>query len=171
MRILPIALFESDDSTELIERAEQSSAVTHGHPRSRLVCALYCLVAARLLSGEVDRKSALRSAIAKLEAHRGERFRKELDLIVGFSEPRGSGYVVDTFWSAWTAFESTMSYAACVRNAISFGGDTDTTACVAGGLAGIYWGVSGIPGSWLAAMRGRGVVTAILSRFLEGRAT
>jgi len=60
-------------------------------------------------------------------------------------KPSGSGYVMDTFWSAWTAFASSESYAETVTKAIRYGSDTDTTAAVAGGLAGALWGIGGIP--------------------------
>ena len=33
--------------------------------------------------------------------------------------------------------------------AVNLGKDTDTTACVVGGLAGIYYGYDGIPFDWL----------------------
>ena len=170
MRILPIGLVGAANVADLVEHAERSSSVTHGHPRARLVCALYCLTVERLLAGELDRKAALLSAIGELRACRETEFAADLDLILSFSEPRGSGYVVDTFWSAWTAFETARSYEECVRRAVAYGGDTDTTACVAGGLAGIYWGVSGIPGIWLVDMRGRGIVQPLVSELLTTRA-
>jgi ADP-ribosylglycohydrolase len=167
MRILPIALCDTINTAELIEHAEAASSVTHAHPRSRLVCALYCLAAKRLLAGELDRQAALNFAGSELRAHRGQKHGDELSLIFGFSERSGSGYVVDTFWSAWTAFVSARSYEECLRLAVAFGNDTDTTACVAGGLGGIYWGVSGIPGDWLADMAGRGVALPIIARLLD----
>lgn len=36
--------------------------------------------------------------------------------------------------------------------AINLGHDTDTTAAIAGGLAGLYYGAADIPESWLAAI-------------------
>jgi ADP-ribosylglycohydrolase len=33
--------------------------------------------------------------------------------------------------------------------AVNLGGDTDTVAAVAGGLAGIYYGVDAIPSKWI----------------------
>lgn len=58
---------------------------------------------------------------------------------------RGSGYVVDTLWSAINAVKRASNYSDAIRNAIRFGNDTDSTACVAGGLAGILWGLSTSP--------------------------
>ena len=47
-------------------------------------------------------------------------------------------------------------YRDAIERAVRYGRDTDTTAAIAGGLAGIRFGRSGIPAHWLAKMRGRG---------------
>ena len=66
MRILPLALVERDlDDATLVERAHLASRVTHGHARCQVACALYTLVAKRLLGGET-RKAALVGATAGL---------------------------------------------------------------------------------------------------------
>ncbi len=46
----------------------------------------------------------------------------------------------------------TKSYKDAVIKAVRLGGDTDTTACVAGGLAGIAYGWKSIPGKWLETL-------------------
>lgn len=46
----------------------------------------------------------------------------------------------------------TNSYRECVITAVELGHDTDTVAAVAGGLAGIYYGIGGekgIPQEWI----------------------
>ena len=63
------------------------------------------------------------------------------------------------------------SYAETIQRAVRYGHDTDTTAAIAGGLAGIYWGVDetagGIPGEWLAALRGREIVEPLIQRLAD----
>jgi ADP-ribosyl-[dinitrogen reductase] hydrolase len=44
---------------------------------------------------------------------------------------------------------NSSSYAEAVLKAVNLGGDTDTTAAVTGGLAGIYYGVENIPTAWI----------------------
>lgn len=46
--------------------------------------------------------------------------------------------------------------------AVNLGDDTDTTAAVAGGLAGIVYGIDSIPAEWLAKLRGKDVIDACL---------
>ena len=47
--------------------------------------------------------------------------------------------------------------------AANLGDDTDTTAAVAGALAGIVYGFDGIPGGWVDVLRGKVVIEACLS--------
>jgi ADP-ribosyl-[dinitrogen reductase] hydrolase len=170
MRILPVALigFELEPVT-LVDWSLRSSSVTHRHPRSQVTCALYSLVAAELLNGEQDRTRALGRALAKLEILVADVLATELRLIRAHEGRAGDFYVVDTFWSAWDAFVASETYTDTVRRAIAYGNDTDTTAAVAGGLAGIYWGVGGIPAEWLEGMRGREIVEEAVAQLCSTR--
>lgn len=58
---------------------------------------------------------------------------------------KSSGYVVDTLEAAIWCFLNTESYKNCVLKAVNLGDDTDTVGAVAGGLAGLYYGINGIP--------------------------
>jgi ADP-ribosyl-[dinitrogen reductase] hydrolase len=51
MRVLPLALWHTGSNEELVRDARLSSLVTHGHTRSQVCCALYCLWARELLAG------------------------------------------------------------------------------------------------------------------------
>ena len=62
---------------------------------------------------------------------------------------KGSGYVVHSLEAALWCFWRTDSFAACVLLAANLGDDADTTAAVAGRLAGAFYGESGIPAPWL----------------------
>ena len=165
MRILPIALvgFEREPAT-LVDWSFRASRITHAHPRSRVTCALYTLLAAELLNGEANRIRALEVALAKLAPLVSGAEADELMLIRTHEGRDGSFYVVDTFWSAWDAFSKSESFSQTIVRAITYGNDTDTTAAVAGGLAGIYWGIGGIPVEWRESMRGREIVEAAIQR-------
>jgi ADP-ribosylglycohydrolase/protein-tyrosine phosphatase len=176
MRILPIALTVGANipDVELVRRAHAASAVTHGHPVAMTACALYVLVARGLLCGEDGRRSALESAFGRLrEVHSTfdlpdrARLDASLDRIEGWTGRSGRGFVVDAFWSAWDAFAGARSYEETIVRAVGYGNDTDTTAAIAGGLAGIRWGVGGIPSAWLGAMRGQDVVDPLVDRLIE----
>lgn len=165
MRTLPCALVLYRDGGMLIARARRQGLPTHGHIRSQLTCALYALVAQEILKG-ASAAEALHRAVAALEETTTDYERCELTVVLdGQLEPsKGSGYVVDCFWSAMRCVQSTDSYEACVRAAIALGRDTDTTACVAGGLAGALYGEAGIPERWRAALKGQTLVEGLLTR-------
>lgn len=46
------------------------------------------------------------------------------------------------------------------------GHDTDTTACVAGGIAGLRDGVAGIPERWVSLLRGLSLVQPLMDKLL-----
>ena len=52
---------------------------------------------------------------------------------------------METLQAALWCLVKTDNYKACVLKAVNLGMDTDTTAVVAGGLAGILYGYDGIP--------------------------
>ncbi|TXI89004.1 MAG: hypothetical protein E6Q40_02915 [Cupriavidus sp.] len=175
MRCLPLALLHAGTDAALVRDAHLQSLPTHAHPRSLVACAFYCLVARGYLRHDQDpwiSADDRLQAVYEAWADAGERavFLRELDVIRRFATsdvPRGTGYVVDTLWSARRALEED-AFEDVVRTAIAFGNDTDTTACVAGGLAGIRFGLAGIPARWLEAMRGHDIVAPTLCHLLDG---
>jgi len=74
--------------------------------------------------------------------------------------------VLDSLRSARQALQAD-SYEGVVKSAIAFGLDTDTTACIAGGIAGLKVGASGLPARWCAAMRGKELVRPLLRDLLR----
>jgi len=53
-----------------------------------------------------------------------------------------------------------------VKRAVSLGYDTDTTAAVAGGVAGVRHGLSGIPERWKDGLADGGLVEEIVGRLV-----
>ena len=64
--------------------------------------------------------------------------------------------------------EQTSDYEDAIKRAVLLGNDTDTTACVTGGLAGIRYGLRKIPERWLNALKEREKVEDLLAQ-LEKR--
>jgi ADP-ribosylglycohydrolase len=178
MRILPLALVEREvDADVLVEHAHRLSAVTHGHPRPKVACALYSLIARSLLAGH-SRSDALawgRRRLRKVyEAHAdGAAYLAALDHLEAWPERAGRGRVWDAFWSAWDAFAGAGSYRETIERAVGYGNDTGTTAAIAGGLAGIRFGIDAIPSEWLAGMRGRPTIASLVDGLVatSGRST
>lgn len=165
MRALPCALLAAATPDAIIARARRQSMPTHVHLRAQLACALYALMAWRMVDG-MGPVDALDDAQATLEAALDPAERAELSIVLDgrLDASRGSGYVVDSLWSAIRCVLATQDYESCVRAAILLGNDTDTTACIAGGLAGILYGEQGIPDRWKQALRGADIVEEQLGR-------
>jgi ADP-ribosylglycohydrolase len=83
-----------------------------------------------------------------------------------WTEGKGKGYVLDTLFSVRQCMER-GTFEEVVRAAVSLGHDTDTTACIAGGLAGLRHGVEGIPRRWIKQLKGKEMVVPLLER-LQG---
>lgn len=166
MRCLPVVMVAAtrDDAIHL---ARKQSLPTHGHVRSQLCCALYCLTAMGILEGQSAADAVRAAEDSLLDRHTGTPEESELKIALDgrFDAPQGSGYVVDSFWSAMHCVLSTHSYEDCVKRAVALGNDTDTTACIAGGLAGLVYGEGTIPRRWLAALHGRTTVESLLQHF------
>lgn len=166
MRVLPLALWHTGTDRELVELAARQSLPTHGHARAQVTCAIYCLWARAALDRVIDPWQVAMARFAACGAT--DLFPEvEIDLVLdsgNAGKVRGSGYVVDTLWSAKAAVDTTDNYEDCVRRAIAFGHDTDTTAAVAGGIAGVLYGLAAIPERWRSALRGRELYQPLLDR-------
>ena len=170
MRVLPLALWHLGADAELVADAQAQSCLTHGHPRAQVCCALYCLWARRTMEGERDPWQAATHTLRALYPE-GRVERAELEWAIRPDDPptgRGGGYVVDSLRSARWAVEQ-GPYEAAVRAAIGLGHDTDTTAALAGGIAGIRDGIEAVPRRWRDGLRGQELVAPLLEQLLAGR--
>ena len=148
MRILPVALVSHTGAD--VKRVGQ---LTHAHEISQTACRLYCYVVDKC--GLVpDMKAAIRDLGRLTVVHYSTDFNRLARLEdLGRDEIKSTGYVVDTLEAALWCVLKTDSYRDCVLTAVNLGGDTDTVAAVAGGLAGIAYGcggAQGIPNEWIA---------------------
>lgn len=154
-----LALWHRGTDEELVALAHAQSLLSHVHVHSHVCCALYVLVARCLLDGQIM-KNALHVAEETLaKIYCGSLYASALEFVssMKLNEPLGSGYVVDSLWSAKSiCLEST--FAGVVKAAVALGNDTDTTAGIAGGLAGVHFGFDAIPLRWMDALRGREMV-------------
>jgi ADP-ribosylglycohydrolase len=166
MRVSPVG-FAYDTLDEVLHHAERTAAVTHNHPEGI--------------------KGAQATAVAIFLARNGEdkaAIKRHIEAAFGYdlSEP------LDEIWHTYTfdvscqgsvpqsiiAFLEADGFEDTVRNAISLGGDADTMACIAGGIAEAYWGVPKEIEEWVVGMLDeqlRGVVGEFAERFGAKRGT
>jgi ADP-ribosylglycohydrolase len=65
---------------------------------------------------------------------------------------KSGGYVMEVLESSIWFFLNKESYEDTILSIINIGHDTDTSAAIVGGLAGIYYGQKGIPEYWIASI-------------------
>lgn len=163
MRIAPFVLFTEYAAYlgNWLDIIRKGSALTHAHECSMLGCCIYAVILRKLL--HTPDKSAITEGLREAADLFGDNpeikhYRRLFDLnfaALPQKEIRSSGYVVDTLEVAVWCLLTTDSYAECVLKAVNLGEDTDTTAAVAGGLAGALYGMEGIPAKWLEKLKRR----------------
>lgn len=138
MRIAPLAFTDATD-----EKVSEVSAITHAHRTSTDACVIFVELMRTVMN------DALPSWALHLKG-------------VPEQEIRSGGFVRDTLKAATWCFVNTNSYEACVLAAVNLGDDTDTTAAVAGALAGTTYGLKAIPQEWIDTLRGKELIEQCL---------
>lgn len=160
MKIAPASLyFAQANDDELFAAIRAISAITHAHFRSVLGCFIFSIYIAELLRG-ADKTIALKTTATRVrEFSKKQEFNaKEVALygrilegmlpLVQEEEIYSGGYVIHTLEASIWCLLTTTNYKDAVLKAVNLGDDTDTTACVTGALAGLYYGYNSIPFQW-----------------------
>lgn len=160
MRILPIAFVNHSDKD-----IKDLSSVTHAHQISCMCCNIYLQIVQNLMNGmsKQDAVSSLTGCVNECESI------PQIG-ILSRNHIKSTGYVVDTLEAAIWCLINTDSYKACVTTAVELGNDTDTIAAVAGGLAGIYYGIggeNGIPNDWINQIVKLDYIEGLINRALN----
>lgn len=173
MRIMPMCIYAYEmqksgmSDEEAVQMIHDVSALTHAHLRSKMACGLYYF----LVKSIIDNRDTytLKECLQKGFDIGFAYYRNDLSNLVELSYfsklvsmeefsllPEDSiksfGYVLNTMEASILCLLNTNSYKECVLKAVNLGADTDTTAAVAGGLAGLYYGYDAIPKEWKDAI-------------------
>ena len=131
MRIAPIGFAFADAETTL-EEAKRSAEVTHNHPEG--IKGAQAVALAIWMARKGEGKAAIQRAIEK---QFGYDLSRDCDFIrqVNKFDETCQGSVPE----AITCFLESVDFEDCIRLSISIGGDSDTIACIAGGIAQAYY--------------------------------
>ena len=164
MRILPASLYFLAKGAD--ERfLDDVSSLTHAHPVSRAACKIYTNVVKEILSKKDKREMFPVQNIYGQSEY--SRLRDPQFYSLPESEIKSGGYVVESLEAALWCFYGTESYRDCVLKAVNLGDDTDTTAAIVGGLAGLYYGAESIPEKWLEELKGKEMIERAIRRFCD----
>jgi len=133
MRVSAIGwAFETEEKT--VEEAEKSAMITHNHPEG--IKGAKATALAIFMARNKATKEAIRSRMSK---DFGYDLTRTLDAIRPTYKFEVS--CQKSVPESLICFLESTSYEACIRNCISLGGDADTMAAIAGGIAEAYYGI------------------------------
>ena len=183
MRVAPVGLFYAD--LDRVERvARDQAAMTHRHPAAAAGAAAAALAVALALRG--DPPEAMHAEIARRVRGESPDFdavwgrvpravlRSPDEVLVSLEQnPDGLG-------ESWVAEEAIASalychwrhpddYRACVLEAANTEGDSDSIACIAGGLSGAALGIEAIPPDWRRGVEDSDRLHALADRLWAAR--
>jgi ADP-ribosylglycohydrolase len=135
MRVSPVG-FAFDGVEEVLKEARKTAEITHNHPEG--IKGAQATALAVLLARTGATKREIRTEIEGRFGYDLERSVEGIRVTYHF-DVSCQGSVPEAIIS----FLDSSSYEDAVRNAVSLGGDSDTLACIAGGIAEAFYG--GVP--------------------------
>jgi ADP-ribosylglycohydrolase len=160
MRSAPVGLLYPKE--EAFQIACECGAITHGHPSGYFAAGALAWLIAALIEGE-EIAGAVEGALAKLDGYKegGEcraAITRAVELATGSEVPERAVEMLGEGWvgeealaiAIYSALKSQGDFVQGLIIAANYGGDSDSTAAIAGNILGAYRGLAGIPEEWLA---------------------
>lgn len=157
MRAAGIGYLYCHHSDLLRETAEHSSLITHGHPAATAasIAATYAVKLALDGVPLSDYLPRIMAFVGVVDADFDQAMRRLAHVGGWKDEPAALAHIGE----GWTGEEAIAlalycvmrypdDYVACVRRAATSNGDSDTIACIAGGIMGARLGLDAIPADW-----------------------
>jgi ADP-ribosyl-[dinitrogen reductase] hydrolase len=179
MKIAPASLyFANQRDAELYTSIKAISSITHAHFRSVFGCFIFSIYIGELLKGAEKNIALKNTAVRARDFARKQAFNeREVALFIRILEGMipslreeeiySGGYVIHTLEASIWCLLTTTSYKDAVLKAVNLGDDTDTTACVTGALAGLYYGYSSIPFQWCELVARKSDIIKLANSFQD----
>jgi ADP-ribosylglycohydrolase len=135
MRVSPVG-FAFNTVDEVLQAAQHSAEVTHNHPEGIKGAQATALAILRARQGSTQQD--IRAEISQRFGYDLDRTLDEIRPTYTFNES-----CQGTVPEAMIAFLESTDFKDAIRKAISLGGDSDTLACITGGIAEAFYG--GVP--------------------------
>jgi ADP-ribosylglycohydrolase len=158
MRATPLGVWGARrDDASLIAAAQDDARLSHPNAACVDAAVAYVLAIASLVRAPGEAARAVDVATTWARKHAGAEVQGWLDeaaagTTVAYTPQ--DGFVRIAFTHAFRHLQLGTSYDDALRETLAGGGDTDTNACIVGGLVGARWGASAIPEAMKAAVLG-----------------
>ncbi len=165
MRVSPVG-FAFDSVAEVLAEAKRSAEVTHNHPEG--IKGAQATALAIFLARQGESKEAIKTQLVNRFGYDLNRTLAEIRPSYHFDETC-QGSVPESI----IAFFESQDFESAIRNAVSLGGDADTMACIAGGIAQAFY--RHIPGAIIDETKRRltpeffKIISDFESRFVSAR--
>ena len=168
MRLAAIPMFFFPDLDAAVFHAGESSRTTHGATECVDACRLFAAILLKALDGQTKQQILFGPHFSAGHTHQlmpkihaiaegAYRHKDEAHIL-------GNGYVVNSLEAALWSFLTTDDFPSAILKAVNLGDDADTTAAVCGQIAGAYYGVEGIPATWLDRLAMRTKIEELADR-------
>lgn len=143
MRVSPVGFF-ANSIDEAMTLAKESALLTHNSPEG--IAGAQAIAVAVFMAKEKTSKEAIKGFIEKNFGYNLNMSNDDVRKFIAGLDSAGNTHrerewAENTCPVAITAFLNSCGYEETIRTAISYGGDVDTIACMAGGIAAAYYGV------------------------------
>ena len=145
MRVAPVG-WAYETLPEVLAEASHSAEVTHNHPEG--IKGAQVTAAAVFAARTGASREEIRELVGKLSDYDLNRSVDEIREVYKFNET-----CQETVPEAIIAFLESTDFEDAIRKAVSMGGDSDTLACITGGIAEAFYG--GVPDSIAATVLDR----------------
>src|SRR5262249_29897277 len=162
----------ADAEAQAFQIGADVAHITHGHPSGYLSAGAQAVLVHGLVRGQ-PLAHALERALARLAGHEGHAETTAALQRAGELARRrpNDADALELLGQGWVAEEALAIAVYCalsapdletgVALAANHGGDSDSTAAIAGNLLGALHGVEAIPARWLADLELRDVISAV----------
>lgn len=174
MRLAPVPLFFACDPEAAIQMSGTSSRTTHGS----ILAIDACRYMGSLISGMAMgiKKDVILSSTYEPVPNYWEKnplAGKIEDIRQGSFKTReppqikGDGFVARSLEAALWAFYKSSSFQQGCLMAVNLGDDADTTGAVYGQIAGVYYGLGGIPNRWISKIAQLDLIKSFAMQLFE----
>ncbi|GAB4326874.1 MAG: ADP-ribosylglycohydrolase family protein [Flammeovirgaceae bacterium] len=182
MRIIPLIFYlKYLDIAQRFQTVKEVSGITHSHIRSIISCFIYTEYALLLLNSKskwdsfVEMQKTVNLYLKEKNVNINEisKFQRILETspkkfyLIPEEKIYSSGYVLHTLEASFWCFLNSNVYSEAVLKAVNLGEDTDTMACITGGLAGLYYGIQQIPEEWTNVLARKADIESLANKLAQ----
>lgn len=156
MRATPLGIWgHRFADTDLARFARQDSALSHSNQSCQDAVACYVIAIANLMRTPEDRQKAFQATRNWADTNANAEVQAWLDDAennLNYPYYPEAGYIRIAFTQAFRLLLQGADFNSALREVLAGGGDTDTNACIVGGLIGAADGRAAIPGNMVKAV-------------------